>query len=295
MSAAPPRPDLSAAPPAWAGQARGQVTLDRLAAGLALLCAGGSVLVTGGVVLVLAGGLLGSPTSPDLRVLAGLLGGSAQVALLALLVALPLGGGAALVLSEVASPPARRLLLPPLRLVAILPGVLWGFLAVAVLAPVLQPLLPRLAAHSTLVAGLILGVMLMPGVVTLAMQALRAVPDAQREAAAALGASPLETLRQVVLPAARPGLVVVALLTLARALGEGVVVALAASAVRVQAPAHNGGLLAPTETLASWLLTAPQAVPSAVLWDAAVLLFLLVGGLHLLGAAGQRHALRESP
>lgn len=157
---------------------------------------------------------------------------TAVVTLIALLVAVPLGLGAAMYLSEYASRRARRWLKPTVELLAGIPSVVYGFFALFFVTPkVLQGLLGlEVNFTNMLAAGLILGVMIIPTVASLAEDALSAVPQALRHGSLAMGANRMQTTVRVVLPAALSGVAAAVVLGMSRAVGETMIVALAAGA-----------------------------------------------------------------
>jgi len=151
--------------------------------------------------------------------------GSLTVTAIAMAVAVPLGLISAAYLGELASPLERRLFRPLFAALAGFPGVAFGWGALLIVGPALQPMLP---AAKLVAAGLVLGVMLTPVVSALSQAALAAVPRSLREAGWALGASQLAVVGRVVFPAARTGLAAAVLLATARAIGETMIVWIAA-------------------------------------------------------------------
>lgn len=160
-----------------------------------------------------------------------LLGGTCLTSGIALGLAVPLGVLAAIYCAELAPPAARRYLEPALTVLAGIPSIVYGYFALVWLTPALQRLVPALAGFNSLGAGLVLGIMLIPMICTLSGQALLAVPNGLREGALALGASRPATILRVVLPAASPGIAASVLLAASRAVGETVIVAIAAGSV----------------------------------------------------------------
>ena len=163
-----------------------------------------------------------------------LVSGTLMVTLIALLVAVPLGLGAAMYLSEYASPRTRRALKPTVELLAGVPSVVYGFFALAFVTPALLQDLLRLDVGFTnaLAAGLVLGVMIVPTVASLSEDAFSAVPQAMRDGSLAMGANRMQTTLRVVLPAALSGVAAAVVLGMSRAIGETMIVALAAGAQR---------------------------------------------------------------
>jgi len=161
-----------------------------------------------------------------------LIGGTVMTTLVALLVAVPLGLGAAMYLSEYASKRARKTLKPTLELLAGVPSVVYGFFALAFVTPtLLQDILNMdVGFTNVLAAGLVLGVMIVPTVASLSEDAMSAVPQAMRQGSLAMGANRMQTTLRVVLPAALSGVAAAVVLGLSRAVGETMIVALAAGA-----------------------------------------------------------------
>ncbi|MBD8868307.1 phosphate ABC transporter permease subunit PstC [Nocardioides donggukensis] len=154
------------------------------------------------------------------------------VTAIAMLVAVPLGLGAAMYLSEYASPRVRKVLKPTVELLAGVPSVVYGFFALAFVTPTLLQKILNLEVGFTnaLAAGLVLGVMIIPTIASLAEDAMAAVPQAMRQGSLAMGANRMQTTLRVVFPAALSGIAAAVVLGLSRAVGETMIVALAAGA-----------------------------------------------------------------
>jgi phosphate transport system permease protein len=149
----------------------------------------------------------------------------------AMLVSVPLGLAAAIYLSEYAAPRTRATLKPVLELLAGIPSVVYGYFALTFMTPLLQALFgPGVQVYNTLSAGLVMGIMILPTVASMSEDALNAVPRSLREASYGLSATKFETVSKVVVPAAFSGLVAAFLVGMARAVGETMIVALAAGA-----------------------------------------------------------------
>jgi phosphate transport system permease protein len=161
-----------------------------------------------------------------------LIGGTAMTTVIALLVAVPLGLGAAMYLSEYASRRARKVLKPTVELLAGVPSVVYGFFALTFVTPTLLQDFLSLDVNFTnaLAAGLVLGVMIIPTVASLSEDALSAVPQALRQGSLAMGANRMQTTIRVVLPAALSGVMAAIVLGMSRAVGETMIVALASGA-----------------------------------------------------------------
>jgi phosphate ABC transporter permease protein PstC len=182
--------------------------------------------------------------------------GTAWTTLIALLIAVPLGLGAAIYLSEYAPWKVRRVLKPVLEVLAGIPSVVYGFFALYFVAPeLLNGLLNlQVGTFSVLSAGLVLGIMIIPTVASLSEDAMSAVPASLRQGSLALGANRMRTTLRVVFPAAISGIAASIVLALSRGVGETMIVALAAGtqARMVASPLQQGqtmtGFIAQTAT-----------------------------------------------
>jgi phosphate transport system permease protein len=157
-------------------------------------------------------------------------------AVIAMLVAIPLGLMSAIYLTQYATARARRWLKPTLEVLAGVPTVVYGYFAALTVAPAVRDAAVALgvtyaSSESALAAGLVMGVMIIPFVSSMADDSLAAVPTAMRDGSLAMGATPSETIRRVLLPAALPGVVGGILLAVSRAIGETMIVVMAASGV----------------------------------------------------------------
>jgi len=164
-----------------------------------------------------------------------LLAGTLYIAFVAMLFAVPVGLFAAIYMAEYATPRVRGIVKPLLEMLAGIPTVVYGFFALVTFGPFLRDLSIAIAggqgfimAQSVLTAGLVMGIMLIPFVSSLSDDIIMAVPRSLRDGSFGLGATQSETIRRVVLPAALPGIVAALLLTASRAIGETMIVALAA-------------------------------------------------------------------
>lgn len=160
--------------------------------------------------------------------IAVLLSGTITSSVIALLVAIPLGTAIALWLSEFASPRVREVVKPILELLAGIPTIIYGFFAMAVVTPLIKTIYPDLPAFNLLSAGLIMGIMIVPYVSSLSEDAMRSVPDSLREGSYAMGAGRLHTALKVVYPAALSGIASAYILGISRAVGETMILAVAA-------------------------------------------------------------------
>ncbi|MEO5852281.1 MAG: phosphate ABC transporter permease subunit PstC [Nocardioides sp.] len=200
-----------------------------------------SVMVTVGIILALIQPVVdffGEVAVSDFFATEGqfavlpLVAGTAMTTVIALVVAVPLGLGAAMYLSEYASQRSRKVLKPTVELLAGVPSVVYGFFALSFVTPtLLQDILGlKVGFTNALAAGLVLGVMIIPTVASLSEDALSAVPQAMRQGSLAMGANRMQTTLRVVLPAALSGVAAAIVLGMSRAVGETMIVALAAGA-----------------------------------------------------------------
>jgi phosphate transport system permease protein len=156
--------------------------------------------------------------------------GSLWVTVIAMLVAVPVGLGAAIYLSEYARPRVRQLLKPTLEVLAGIPSVVLGFFAVSVISPSIVQRLFGADLFNLVAAGIAVGILSIPLVASVSEDALRSVPSALREASYGMGARKITTVTKVVLPAAVSGLVAAFILAVSRAVGETMVVFIAGGA-----------------------------------------------------------------
>jgi phosphate ABC transporter permease protein PstC len=212
--------------------------------------------------------------------------GTAWTTLIALLIAIPFGLGAAIYLSEYAQPRVRKVLKPVLEVLAGIPSVVYGFFALTFVAPVILNDLLGLdvGTFSVLSAGLVLGIMIIPTVASLSEDAMSAVPDSLRQGSLALGANKMRTTLRVVFPAAVSGIAASIVLALSRAVGETMIVALAAGpqARMVAGPTELGqsmtGFIAQTATGES----TPGTLSYNTLFAVGLLLFLITFVINMI-------------
>jgi phosphate transport system permease protein len=148
----------------------------------------------------------------------------------AALVAIPIGLGTAIYLSEYASPMVREIVKPVLEVLAGIPSVVYGYMAVVSISPLIRGTFDSAGVFNAASASIVVGFMILPMVVSLSEDVLRSVPRSLREAAYALGATKLDVTMRVVVPAALSGIVASFLLAISRAIGETMAVTLAAGA-----------------------------------------------------------------
>lgn len=218
---------------------------EKMMEGVLFLCAASSVLITVAIVAVLVYESYGffrtvpvttfltdtvwTPLFANPRYgILPLLNGTLLTTFVALCVAAPLGLMAAIYLSEFASARMREIVKPTLELLSGVPTVVYGFFALLFVTPLLQRIIPGLPGFNVLSAGIVMGIMIIPYVASLSEDAMRAVPNALRDGSLALGATRLETALRVVLPSAASGVAAALVLGISRAVGETMVVAIAA-------------------------------------------------------------------
>lgn len=174
--------------------------------------------------------------------------GTFQIALGAIALGIPLGVGSALFISEFAGPRARSILKPTIEILAGIPSIVFGLIALFIVAPLIQQAFDT-GTFTALGASLALGIMVIPIIAAISEDALRAVPIELREASLALGATRWETTWSVVLPAAKSGVTASVILGFSRAIGETMVVTLAAGFVSNM----SWNYLEPTQTITAFI------------------------------------------
>ncbi|MFV0382896.1 phosphate ABC transporter permease subunit PstC [Paracoccus sp. (in: a-proteobacteria)] len=232
-------------------QARNAV--ERIVLGLLILCSTIAILTTAGIVLSMlfetghffqkyswSQFFLGTEWTPRFQGnsklgIIPLIWGTLYISLIALLVAVPIGLFAAIYMSEYASQRVRGIAKPAIEVLAGIPTIVYGLFALVTIGPMLRdhfssPLGLGNSGSSVLTAGLVMGIMLIPFVSSLSDDIINAVPQSLRDGALGMGSTPSETIRQVVLPAALPGIVGAILLAASRAIGETMIVVLGAGA-----------------------------------------------------------------
>lgn len=156
-----------------------------------------------------------------------LISGTLLVAVIAMLVAIPIGLATAIYLSEYASEKVRKVVKPILEVLAGIPTIVYGFFALTFVTPFLQKMVPDLNFFNALSPGIVVGIMIIPMIASLSEDAMAAVPRSMREGALALGSTKLEVSLKVVLPAALSGIIASFVLGISRAIGETMIVTIA--------------------------------------------------------------------
>ncbi len=179
-----------------------------------------------------------------------LISGTFLTSLVALTLAVPIGILIAIYLSEFASPRARAWVKPLLEIFAGIPTIIYGYFALLFITPALQQIFPSMASFNALSPGLVMGVMILPMVASLSEDALYGLPRSLREGAYALGATKLQMVFGVLVPAATGGITAAVMLGMARAVGETMIVAIAAG----QQTSASINLLEPAQTMTAYIV-----------------------------------------
>jgi phosphate transport system permease protein len=264
------------------------------------LCAAVSVFTTVGIIAVLAfetaaflrevpvlSFLFGTEWTPlfanrQFGVLP-LVAGTVLVSVIAMAVALPMGLLSAIYLSEYAPSGVRRVLKPVLEVLAGIPTVVYGYFALQFVTPLLQQVFPTLSGFNALSPGIVMGLMILPLVSSLSEDAMQAVPRGLREGAYALGATRMQTALQVVVPAALSGITAAFILAVSRAVGETMIVAIAAG----QQPRLTANPFVPIETMTAYIVqvslgdTPHGTLEYRTVFAVGMLLFLMTFSLNL--------------
>lgn len=176
--------------------------------------------------------------------------GTLKVTVIAVLVAVPIGLAAAIYLSEYASDKVRRIVKPVLEVLAGIPTIVYGFFALTFLTPLLQNIIPSLKIFNAISPGIVVGIMILPMIVSLSEDAMSAVPNTIREAALGLGATKFEVAIKVVLPAALSGIIASIVLATSRAIGETMIVSLAGGST----PRFDAGFTDSIQTMTAYIV-----------------------------------------
>jgi phosphate transport system permease protein len=234
---------------------------------LLLLCSLLSVFTTAGIILVLASETLAffrevsvfefltdtqwTPLFVKKHFgILPLLAGTFLTTMIALAVAIPVGLISAISLSEYASLRLRNIIKPVIEILAAVPTIVYGYFALFFLTPFLKTFIPGLSGMNALSSGIVMGIMIVPLVCSLSEDAMRAVPMGLREGAYALGSTRLQVAIKIVVPAALSGITAAFILSISRAIGETMIVAIAAG----QQPRLTLNPLVPVETITAFIV-----------------------------------------
>ena len=278
-----------------------KVLPERVITAIMVLCTMMSVLTTAGIVFVLLFQALqffgevsfiefitGTRWTPLFQskhfgVLA-LVSATFLTAVLSMVVALPLGLLSAIFLSEYAPEKIRRVVKPVLEILAGIPTVVYGYFALLFVTPILQSISEGIFVFNALSASIVMGIMILPMVASLSEDAMRAVPRSLREAAYGLGATKLEVSTRVVVPAALSGIVSAFILAISRAIGETMIVTIAAG----QTPNFTLNPFVPIETMTAYIVqvslgdTPTGTLEYKTIFAVAMLLFVITLVMNLL-------------
>jgi len=179
-----------------------------------------------------------------------LLAGTFLTTVIALAVAIPVGLISAIFLSEYSSLKLRNIIKPVIEILAAVPTIVYGYFALFFLTPFLKTFIPGLSGMNALSSGIVMGIMIVPLVCSLSEDAMRAVPMGLREGAYALGSTRLQVAIKIVVPAALSGITAAFILSISRAIGETMIVAIAAG----QQPRLTLNPLVPVETITAFIV-----------------------------------------
>ncbi|MCU0516879.1 MAG: phosphate ABC transporter permease subunit PstC [Oscillatoria sp. Prado101] len=214
-----------------------------------------------------------------------LVAGTLVTTAVALAVALPLGTISAIYLSEFATPQLREVVKPCLELLAGVPTVVYGYFALLFVTPLLQKVIPDLPGFNMLSAGIVIGIMIIPFISSISEDAMRAVPVSLREGSYAMGATRLQTAVRVVFPSAISGITAAYILGISRAVGETMVVAIAAGLQ----PNLTWNPLEPAATIAAYIVQVSLgdlphgSLEYQTIFAAGLTLVLMTLGLNIVG------------
>lgn len=169
---------------------------------------------------------------------------------IAIALALPVGLGIAIYIAEYAPKGVRKSVKPLLELLAAIPTVVYGFFALTVVTPFLQRIYPDVSGFNALSAGLVMGVMIIPFITSLSEDALRSVPNTLREAALGMGSTKLQTTFRIIIPSASSGIMASIILAVSRAIGETMIVTVAAG----QMPGLSLDPFKPVQTITAYIV-----------------------------------------
>ena len=240
---------------------------EKIIQSILMLCAGISILTTFGILYVLLSEAIGffsevsllefftdtqwTPLFSDKHYgILPLVTGTLLTAFIAIALALPIGLTIAIYLNEYASRKLRKTLKPVLEVLAVVPTVVYGYFALTVVTPFLQGFIPGLSGFNALSPGIVMGIMIIPMISSLSEDALYAVPKSLRDASYGMGASRWQTSSRVLLPAASSGIIVSVILAISRAIGETMIVAIAAG----QQPRLTFDPRVPIETITTYIV-----------------------------------------
>ena len=301
-------PDLDLKGPAnrrasagWGGSRRRRALVEGTVHWVLFACAAVSVLATTGIVVTLLGETIQFFNEvPILDFLTGtrwtplfasqhfgvlpLVNGTVVVALVAIMVAVPVGLLTAIFLSEYAPNRVRSVVKPILEVLAGVPTVVYGYFALQFVTPILRGIFPQTQIFNVASAGIVMGFMILPMMASISEDAIRAVPRDLREGAYALGATKLEVITRIVVPGALSGILAAIILSVSRAIGETMIVAIAAGLQ----PKMGFDLLSSMETMTAYIVqvslgdTQQDTIEYRTIFAVGTLLFVLTFVMNVL-------------
>ena len=212
-----------------------------------------------------------------------LFAGTLLTTIIAVAVAIPIGLTSAIYLSEYASDRVRTVVKPALEILAAVPTVVYGYFALLLVTPALQKILPDLSGFNALSPGIVMGIMIIPIISSLSEDAMHAVPMGLREGAYALGSTRLQVATRVVVPAAFSGIAASFILGISRAVGETMIVAIAAG----QQPRLTMNPFVPIETVTAYIVqvslgdTPTGTIEYKTIFAVGISLFVVTFGLNM--------------
>lgn len=176
--------------------------------------------------------------------------GTLKVTAIAILVAVPIGLSAAIYLSEYATDNVRRVIKPVLEVLAGVPTIVYGFFALTFVTPVLQSLFPEIKIFNAISPGIVVGIMIIPMIASLSEDAMSSVPKSIRDGALAMGSTKFEVAMKITVPAAFSGIIASVVLGISRAIGETMIVSLAAGST----PKFDGDFAGSIQTMTAYIV-----------------------------------------
>jgi phosphate transport system permease protein len=293
--------DQVSAPAGFSHRRRRRYWNERLIQAFLFLCGILSIFTTAGIISVLIGEtieffqvvplsafLTETEWTPLFTIkhfgILPLLSGTLLVALGAMLIALPVGLLSAIYLSEYAPDRMRRIIKPILEILAGIPTVVYGYFALLFITPILQSIIPITEVFNAASASIAIGIMIIPLVSSLSEDAMTAVPHSLREAGYAMGATKFEVATQIVVPAALSGIIAASILAISRAIGETMIVAIAAG----QQPVMTLNPFHAIETMTAYIVqvslgdTPQTSFEFKTIFAVGMTLFVITFGLNLI-------------
>ncbi|WP_435303607.1 phosphate ABC transporter permease subunit PstC [Staphylococcus agnetis] len=180
--------------------------------------------------------------------------GTLKITAIATIFAVPVGLGAAIYLSEYASKRTKRVIKPILEILAGIPTIVYGFFALTLVTPILRSIFPSISSFNAISPGLVVGVMIIPMIASMSEDAMSSVPNKIREGALGLGSTKLEMIFKVIIPAATSGIMASIVLAISRAIGETMIVSLAAGS----SPSFDLDLTHSIQTMTAYIVQVSQ-------------------------------------